>query len=80
MCLRFVIINFWVSSVLCRVLDYIEISNVDGVLHGVRGVGVEKILKKRVGDRVTLGGGVQAEAFKGLVFRVNLNAGCSAWM
>ena len=78
--LWFVIVDFWVPSVLCRVLDNIEISNVDGVLHGVRGVGVEKILKKRVGDRVTLGGGVQAEAFKGLVVQVNLNAGCSAWM
>ena len=45
-----------------------------------QGVGVEKILKKRVGDRVTLGGCVQAEAFKGLVVQVNLNAGCSAWV
>ena len=78
--LWFMIIDFWVPSVLCWVLDNIEIPNVDGVLHGVRGVGVEKILKKRVGDRVTLGGGIQAEAFEGLVVQVNLNAGCSAWM
>ena len=56
--LWFMIIDFWVPSVLCWVLDNIEIPNVDGVLHGVRGVSVEKILKKRVGDRVTLGGGI----------------------
>ena len=63
MCLRFVIINFWVSSVLCRVLDYIEISNVDGILHGVWGVCIEKIFIEREGDRVALGGGIQAETF-----------------
>ena len=57
------IVDFWVPSVLCWVLDNIEISNVDGVLHGVRGVGIEKIFKEREGDRVALGGGIQAEAF-----------------
>ena len=57
------IIDFWVPSVLFWVLDNIGILNVDCVLHGVEGVGIEKIFKEREGDRVTLGGGIQAEAF-----------------
>ena len=44
-------------------MDYIEISNVDGVLHGVWGVGIKKIFIEREGDRVSLGGGIKAEAF-----------------
>ena len=61
--LWFVIVDFWVPSVLCRVLDNIEISNVDGVLHGVWGVGIEKIFIEREGGGVALGGGIQAVAF-----------------
>ena len=61
--LWFMIIDFWVPSVLCWVLDNNEIPNVDGVLHGVRGVGIEKIFIEREGDGVALGGGIQAEAF-----------------
>ena len=61
--LWFVIVNFWVPFVLCQVLGNIEISNIDGVLHGVWGVCIEKIFIEWEGDRVALGGGIQAEAF-----------------
>ena len=43
-------------------LDFgdVEVSNLNGVLHGVWGVGIEKIFIEREGDRVALGGGIQA--------------------
>ena len=58
MCLRFVIVNSGVSSVLDGVLDNIEVTNVYGVLLGVRWLGVEQGFKEGVGDRVTLGRGI----------------------
>ena len=43
MCFGFVVFDFSVSSILCRVLDDVEISNVYCVLQGVWGVVVEEI-------------------------------------
>ena len=63
MCFGLVILDVWVLSVKCGVLDNIKVTNVYGVLHGVRRVGIEKIFIEREGGGVALGGGVQAVAF-----------------
>ena len=63
MCSRLVVLDVWVLSVQCRVLDNIKITNINGALHGVWGVGIEKIFIEREGGGVALGGGVQAVAF-----------------
>ena len=64
-CFGLVVLNVRVLFVQCGVLDIIEVANVYGVLHGVRGVGIEKIIIKGEGGRFTLGGGIQTVTFYG---------------
>ena len=63
MCFGLVVLDVWVLSVKCGVLDNVKVANVNGVLHGVQGVGIEKIFIEGEGGRIALGGGVQTVAF-----------------
>ena len=64
-CFGLMVLNVRVFSVQCGVLDNIKVANVYGVLHGVRGVGIEKIFIEGEGGRIALGGGIQTVAFYG---------------
>ena len=77
-CLGFVVFNFSVPPILCRVLNNVEISNVDCALHGIWGVVIKEVFIKGEGVRITLGGSIDAKAFERFVFEVDLKTGSSA--